>query len=550
MIYMQNDEQLLKLKYGITILKYIYPVLFAFLSVGTTHTKRYVVAFAVEVVILFLFLNFIAKKSSVISWLVGVVVLFFIYAQSVVLNFAGSFLQLIMLTNLDSLDALRGKMAIYASGVLVSVLVLFLPVTYIPIGEKRKPTVRITAGILVVIIGVASIMYVGIQYSPSANVAFMIREACDRRATQDRIKNLSSKDIESPAELFYSTSIGDGIAKSKNLPEHPNVVLILTEGMSRNIMEDSRNIMPNVSKLADEGINFTNYYDHTAATYRGIIGTLYSSHQLNNGDTNNLVSVQSVLKRNGYGTIFVNSEPENVEFTTYLNSMGFDSVESGTIEDRSLTDGETYDLVFDSLKKGGADGTPQFVVTYTFGTHVSFDSPEETYGDGSDRLLNRFYNADYQFGQFLKKLEKSEFADNTVVVFTADHASYVDEDYTSTFYGVKERTDGFCDTIPFIIWYQGIEHEDIDASGRNSLALAPTILDYLDYDSENYFLGTSLYLPMRNTLMETTFCVPDSDYFLRTEGDMRSLTEEELKEYRSVLEKYLSLTIRIDVPIP
>ena len=29
--------------------------------------------------------------------------------------------------------------------------------------------------------------------------------------------------------------------------------------------------------------------------------------------------------------------------------------------------------------------------------------------------------------------------------------------------------------------------------GRNSIDLAPTILDYLDFSRENYFLGTSLF---------------------------------------------------------
>lgn len=38
----------------------------------------------------------------------------------------------------------------------------------------------------------------------------------------------------------------------------------------------------------DRSFNFINYYNHTAATYRGLIGQLYSGHQYNNNDENTL----------------------------------------------------------------------------------------------------------------------------------------------------------------------------------------------------------------------------------------------------------------------
>ena len=206
--------------------------------------------------------------------------------------------------------------------------------------------------------------------------------------------------------------------------------------------------------------------------------------------------------------------------------------------------------MFESLSEGAADGQPQFVACYTFSTHVGNDAPEGYYfGDGENRLLNRFHYCDTAFGEFMEKLHDSGLAGNTLVVFTADHATYVDDEYILSFYPENTRYDVFCDTMPLMFYYEGITPEVIDAGGRNSLDLAPTVLDYLDIDTPNYFLGTSLFLPMRNEVIETVFCVPDSSWNCVTgEGELRRLTEGEEQEYMRHIERYLSLTNRTDTP--
>ena len=150
----------------------------------------------------------------------------------------------------------------------------------------------------------------------------------------------------------------------------------------------------------------------------------------------------------------------------------------------------------------------------------------------------------------MRRLEEEGLSSNTLVVFTTDHASYVDDDYILSFYPDYERADIFCDRIPLVFYYEGITPGVVDAGGRNSLDLAPTVLDYLDIDSPNYFLGGSLFLPVQNELVETVFCVPDSEWMVSTaDGEVRDLTEEETEEFRTYLESYLSLTRRTENPI-
>jgi len=65
----------------------------------------------------------------------------------------------------------------------------------------------------------------------------------------------------------------------------------------------------------------------------------------------------------------------------------------------------------------------------------------------------------------MEKICTSGYGVNTVIVFTADHASYVDEDYSVTF-PEYERFDVFADTMPLFIWYKGIEPSTIDVGGE------------------------------------------------------------------------------------
>ena len=492
------------------ILKFIYPVLLTILAMRLTKSIKFVVFMILEVILLFFFNSFISYTNKIISGIIGGFLLGILYLQSLALLLNGRYIQLIMLTNIDSVGALKGKILLYAFIIIISAIILLFPLDWKPLKIKELSRVRIIAILLFIEFGTISIT--GVDHSPTISSFLLIHSLIQRGAMDRKISQNINNENSLLLKEFYSESIGDGINKPENISDRPNVILIFTEGMSRNILDDSRNIMPNLSRYAKEGLSFDNYYNHTAATYRGIIGQLYSSHQYNNGDTNSLVSLQSIFKKYGYETIFINTEPENERFTDYLNSFQYDTVTSGNVHNRSLTDKEAYQLLFNELVNTKDKRIPRFITVYTFGTHVTFDSNEKKYGTGDNRLLNRFYNCDYQFGQFIDKLKHSDIGADTVLIFTTDHASYVDEDYTKTFYPEYERFDTFADTVPFIIWYKGIISASVDAKGRNSLDLAPTVLDYLDMDSSNYFLGTSLFRDIKNPLLETVFCVPDSEW--------------------------------------
>ncbi|RGD66415.1 MULTISPECIES: sulfatase-like hydrolase/transferase [Hungatella] len=203
----------------------------------------------------------------------------------------------------------------------------------------------------------------------------------------------------------------------------------------------------------------------------------------------------------------------------------------------SLSDKEAYELLFDTIAQKADSENPFLVAIYTLGTHASFDSKDQIYGNGSDRLLNKFYDLDYQFGEFINKFNASSLSNDTIIIFTTDHATYADNDYVNSF-PENIRYNTMLDQIPFLIYYKGITPETIDADGRNSLDFAPTVLDYLDISAPNYFLGESLFVQKQNNNTYDTVFEVEGKY-LDTDGKniselsdvKRDIIEKQVKKY-------------------
>ena len=310
--------------------------------------------------------------------------------------------------------------------------------------------------------------------------------------------------------------------------------------MSQHIIDDERNIAPNIREVQSKSLNFKNYYNHTFATYAGIIGQLYSGYQLQNNDKNYLISLPQVLSAYGYHTSFINTEPKNKEFTTYLNNLGFDKVIPGPVT-KSLgvtSDKDAYKKLLSEIDK--KNQSPFFISMYTFGTHIGMDGYDRKFGDGSDRLLSRFHDMDYQFGKFIEEFNNSSLADNTILVFTTDHATFVDDEYRSSF-PKNSRVQGNLDKVPLFIYYKGVIPEVVDVEGRNSINLTPTILDYLDYSAGNYFLGESLFSKNKNDNIYSTIFVSELTYRTTKDNKISEISKKEKEKIEQKVSEYYSI---------
>lgn len=539
-----GKDKMNKIFIFLTIIKYLFSIILTMVASIQVDDLHYMMAGILELLIIFIVSNLILSKKLIGQIMNSILILLY-NAQMAVLLFANSYITMVMLTNIVSIKALAGKALVYISGAIIILIISCVPIKKITLTKVEY----LSMGALCIVLCVGYLKIFDAQYFAVGGYCTLIQqqyESIKISKLLDDEKNTIVDDeiIEYMMNSeFYSEEVENFRDKEENLPENPNIILIFTEGLSQNIISDERNIMPNVKKWQNESLSFENYYNHTFATYRGLQSQLYSGFQLNDFDSNPLVSLQSIMKERGYHTIFINSEPNNSDFTTYLNSFGFDEMIGDTDSTcngmaDSISDKDVYEKLFDVAVKQEATGIPFLLSTYTFGTHASLDSVDE-YFEEDMAELNKFYNVDYQFGEFMKKFENSSLVDNTILIFTADHATYQDDSFKEAFPEYKREMTSL-DEIPFFIYYKGIVPESVDVAGRNSICMTPTILDYLDISSPNFFVGTSLFSDTAASICETSYT---DSYVICTskDGMICNLDKAEEEVFEEILQNYYIL---------
>lgn len=501
---MTFKNQKYKVIFFLSILKLFLVFLFPLLTfLQDKIGKKGFLYFGFEILIIYFFSLIIKNKK--ISYIFNSVLIFLGLFNFVILFFSNTFLNLEMVTNVTNLHGIKGNAFVYIISIISIFLISFLPVLDVKI-NFLKP-VYLIGLVTLFILFIFTKFY---DYSPYFAYMNLIKDGLSFHKIYSEItKEQQMIHDGSLKSTFEKEKVENYFEKPTSLSKNPNVILIFTEGLSEHIIFDERNIMPNVKKFAENSFRFSNYYNHTFATYMGIIGQLFSGYQHNHYDKNNLVSLQSILKnKEKYSTHFINTEPNNNEFTIYLENLGFDTVYSNKdlvddLKNKTLSDKVAYDTLFKYIENLESTN-PYFICMYTYGTHATLNSPNIKFKDGKNPLLNKFHSSDYWFGDFFEKYKNSSISKDTILVYTADHATALDNDFLTSFPEYK-RTAFALDKIPFIIYHEDVGNDIYDVNGRNSLSLVPTILDYLDISDKNYFLGDSLFNKNSNNIYDTKF---------------------------------------------
>ena len=541
-------------------LKYLVPVILLVMGSRVMGDYRYLAAGLLELAFVLVLTNWLACRNVVLGWLLNSVLLLLLNLQAAMLFFAASYVTPLMLSNLFNIEDLAGQAQTYISSAVAVVIASLLPVMPVRIPQLDKAAYGIGFAALIELV---ALLGVGVWAAP-------LGSALDLKGKWDQYNAFLAQSAAAVSEVgegavspemiqaYYREEVPGGVDRPDQLPEHPNIIVIFTEGLSQNIVDDERGIMPNVARYQQASLSFTNYYNHTAATYRGINGQLFSGFQLDDHDTNSLIPLHEVLADQGYSTTFINTEPFFGEWTEYLELMGFQdlvgesvtgtySLTGGSSGDK-MSDREAYETLRAVVEEKAQGSQPFFVGIYTFGTHATYDSPDVVFGDGTDAELNKFHNCDYQFGQFMEWFEQSGLAQDTLLVFTADHATYRDLAFLDAFPDY-EREHYFLDTMPCFYYYEGVVPGQVDAGGRNTLDFAPTLLDYLDISGPNCFLGESLFLDPNPVEAPGEGLAPmDMVYFdgmgVSTTQDCEIviLDEDELEPYSDEIMDYVTVS--------
>lgn len=351
----------------------------------------------------------------------------------------------------------------------------------------------------------------------------------------------------------------------------PNVIVIFSEGTSARLLgtyggnAQYPDLTPNIDRFASKSMRVDNYFNHTAATFRGHGGQMTSGFAATDGggpagweaikDSSSLTGIQraslpSILKQRQYDSYFFSPHHKTRALNTMLRSLGFDEVYdyesigqtllkgkfsersgTGALEDQSLFSGLQ---AFLKERESEGDEKPFFIGTYNIGTHA-FIEPESDnvfYGESDNRALNKLHNYDAAFGQFLDWFEHSPFARNTILILTSDHATYPEKPYRDV--AGPDLKPYFVDRIPLIV--RDPFHDlpsTLNADGRTSLELAPTVLQLLGVKyAQNSFLGRSLF--EQRSMSTGIASVDTADYMTLSNGVFSS--EEVPANYRKIFQ--------------
>ena len=229
-----------------------------------------------------------------------------------------------------------------------------------------------------------------------------------------------------------------------------------------------------------------NYFNHTAATFRGIQGSLTSqypypgghmpggwtepnkskkdiSKKLNGIERQSLVDI---LNSFDYSSLFLSPHPNDNILNSMLHGLGFKN--DFTFENykqilnrefrttvfnsnESIADREIFISLSKIIEKLDYTNKNFFISLYNVGTHSFLDSHVDgkKYNDGLNPALNRFHEFDYSLGLFLDFFFQSNASKDTILIITSDHAAHPEPSVRKAFEQDIDYELHIVDNIPF-----------------------------------------------------------------------------------------------------
>lgn len=298
-----------------------------------------------------------------------------------------------------------------------------------------------------------------------------------------------------------------------------NVITIFMEGSSSRMFNcygcKYKGLTPNIDNFAQNSMRINNYYNHTAATYRGIPGQLTSTYPLFDWRAHNKLresflkneytSLPEILNSAGYETTFFLPHEKDV-LKEILTRLKFNNVYTASdiaqkflqreveIKQDFIKDEHLFEGIIEYLKTRSSN-KPFYIGVYNAETHAFVDTAPKgvKYGNGKNNVLNNIHNFDKQFGKLWRYLKKNHFLDNTIIILTADHAHFYEPSYVEL--QNKDYQPVFSDAIPLIINAPFKKFPSVyDANSRTSIDYAPTVLNLLGINNvRNNFMGHSIF---------------------------------------------------------
>ncbi len=216
----------------------------------------------------------------------------------------------------------------------------------------------------------------------------------------------------------------------------PNILLILLESFSANAIESlggTPDITPNLNRLSQEGVLFTQCYASSFRTDRGLVAALsgYPGQPTTSimkipAKSRTLPSIARSLDSAGYRSdVLYGGDINFTNMKGYFLSTGYSAVTSDTdfpINQRlskwGAQDDVTFRYLYGELSARQQDDAPWMTTFLTLSTHEPFEVPYKRF---EPPYLNTLAYADSCIGSFIDSLKCTSIWDDLLVVFVSDH---------------------------------------------------------------------------------------------------------------------------------
>jgi len=286
----------------------------------------------------------------------------------------------------------------------------------------------------------------------------------------------------------------------------PRNVLLLTIDSLRADMPWTgypRAIAPNLTKLAEQSVVYTNEYalsSYTAKSVAGFLSSRYPSTLYRSGFffatyPKSDLFLAEVLKGHG---VLTTAWHAHGYFRSPGLEQGFDTwqlVPGITFDpetDKGITSQAMTELGMTLLGKPENTGKQFFAWAHYMDPHDQYNKHPEAspeFGNKNrDRYDNEVYYTDLWLGRLLTFAREQPWWKDTVVIVSADHGEAFGE---HGFYKHAFEIWEVLTRVPLLISGPGITPRRIDQR-RSHLDLAPTILDLMGFPPEPEFMGKSM----------------------------------------------------------
>jgi phosphoglycerol transferase MdoB-like AlkP superfamily enzyme len=245
--------------------------------------------------------------------------------------------------------------------------------------------------------------------------------------------------VKAEFERMRATKTGE---RELVFDKNTNVVLVMMESMGTCFIGDfgAEKLTPNLDQLIHQSVSYDNVYTAGIHTYNGVYSSLFGQPALMDKHTMHYTIIpevkgglHAVLKENGYNTYYYTTHDDQFDnIGGFLSANGAEKIVSvhdyNSSEVKStmgVPDHVMFNKIIEQLNSRESDKA-FFVSVLTGSFHSPFVLPEDiSLQTKSEELKDKMIEyADWAIGKFIQDAKKSDWFDNTLFVFVADHGAY------------------------------------------------------------------------------------------------------------------------------